>query len=478
MEVFGQVRTYQRAWRLGVSQLLCLGRHTVTNLLGTAGCQDRDWSGDYRLFSQDRWRPQQLTQVVLEHVLNRLAPGADLVLALDDTHLKKTGRHVPGAGHRRDPLSPAFHCNLIWAQRFLQVSAYLPSERATIPGALAGVIPGVIPGAARCIPLSYEHAPSLAHPKRSDAPAVWQEYRRRAKQQNLSTRGLAALRRLHAQMQRSLPGRGRRMVVTVDGSYTNQTVLRGLPPDVVLIGRVRKDLKLFDRPPGPGRRRYGRPLPTPEELRQDPQVPWQTVRAYAAGRSHEFAVKTLGPVLWPKAGPQRCLRLIVVRPLGYRLRQHSRLLYRQPAYLIATDPQMPVGQALQDYLWHWGIEVNHHDEKQIVGVGQAQLTNERSAWRQPAFAVFSYALLLLAATDVWGAGALEDLLPPPKWRGHGGGRLSTQRMIQELRKEVWAPTLNQLFDPAGDFVNVAPPDTKPLELPQALASAVLYGSAA
>lgn len=465
MDGFCQIRTWRRAWRLGVTQLLCLGRHTITNLLCTSGRQAVDWSADYRLYSEDHWEPQRLFAVVMANVLGRLPAGCPLVLAMDDTHLKKTGTHIPGVGYRRDPLSPKFHCNLIRAQRFLQVAAPLYST----PG----------PGAARCIPVAYEHAPSVPHPRKSDPPEMWKAYRRRCKRENLSTQGRDLLKRLRAEMDRSPQGAGRRMVVGVDGSYTNQTVLRGLPAQTVLVGRIRKDVSLWDLPAAAaGRRRYGRPLPTPEQLRQDLAIPWQKVQAFAAGKLHEFDLKTLGPVLWKKAGWQVPLRVIVIRPLGYRLRKASRLLYRQPAYLICTDPQMPLEAALQYYLWRWGIEVNHRDEKQIIGVGQAQVTNDLSARRQPAFAVLSYAMLLLAAADTWGVDAIEGLLPAPKWRQKSSGQLSTQQMVQELRKEAWADALNHLAETGEGFVNADGRDTKPTELRDALASAVLYGSAA
>ena len=464
MDSFCQVRTWKRAWRLGVTQLLCLGRHTLTNLLCTAGRQAIDWSADYRLFSEDQWDPQRLFAVVLDRVLERLPAGEPLVLAMDDTHVSKTGKHVPGASYRRDPLSPAFHCNLVRAQRFLQVSAALH--------AAAG------PGPARCIPVAYEHAPSVPHPKKSDPPERWQEYRRQQKLDNLSTRGLAVIKRLRREMDRRLHGRGRRLVLGVDASYTNQTVLRGLPARVVLVGRIRRDAALFALPEGGRRGRYGRPLCTPEQLRQDSSIAWQTVQAYAAGKMHEFRVKTMGPALWKKAGMDRPVRIMVVAPVGYRLRQGSKLLYRQPAFLLCSDPQMPDEQMLQDYLWRWGVEVNHRDEKQIIGVGQAQVTNEQSARRQPALAVFSYATLLLAAADTWGIDAIEGPLPPPKWRTGTSGRLTTQQMVQELRSEVWAQGLDHLADGEEDFATIPTDDTKPLALSDNLRSAVLYGSAA
>jgi hypothetical protein len=85
------------------------------------------------------------------------------------------------------------------------------------------------------------------------------------------------------------------------------------------------------------------------------------------------------------------LRLVVIRPVGYRLRSGARKLYTQPAYLICTDPLLALEDLLQEYIWRWDIEVNHRDEKTILGVGQAQVRNENSVQHIPALAVAAYA---------------------------------------------------------------------------------------
>jgi hypothetical protein len=464
MDAFCQTRTWERAVRMGIAQLLCLGGHRVTNILCTCGRQNVDWSADYRLFSEDHWEARDLFASVQREVLRRLAPGTPLVLAMDDTLLHKSGRHVPGAGYRRDPLSPAFNCNLIWAQRFLQVSAALPQDGGA--------------GAARCIPVAFEHAPSVVHPKKSDPPELWAAYRRQCRENNLSTRGRDLLKHLRQEMDRSAEGMSRPMVAVVDGSYTNQTMLRGLPDRTVLIGRVRKDLKLHALPPAGSGRRYGEVLPTPEALRQDDTVPWTTVQAYAAGQMREFRVKTMGPCLWKNFGPDHPLQVMVVAPVAYCLRKNGKRFYRQPAYLICVDAWMSSQPMLQYYLWRWDVEVNHRDEKQIIGVGEAQATNVLSAQRQPAFGVFSYSLLLLAAADAWGVDAIAGSLPPPKWRRGNSERLTTQQMVQELRKEVWAHALRQLTEAGSDFATGEDVDTKSLNLSADLGSALLYGSVA
>jgi hypothetical protein len=91
-----QGRTAQRARRLGVSQLACLGRHTISGLLCASGRQLVDWSADYRLFARDIWQVHRLFEPLVRGVLDFLPPGAPFVTALDDTHLPKSGAHTPG----------------------------------------------------------------------------------------------------------------------------------------------------------------------------------------------------------------------------------------------------------------------------------------------------------------------------------------------------------------------------------------------
>ncbi len=157
--------------------------------------------------------------------------------------------------------------------------------------------------------------------------------------------------------------------------------------------------------------------------------------------------------------------------------QGARTLYHQPAYLICTDPDLPVQTVVQDYLWRWDIEVNHRDEKQIIGVGQAQVRSPKSVDRQPAFAASCYAMLLLAAMNAFGPDAVDGILPLPKWQqGCARHRVTTQRLIQQLRQEVWGHALDQIAAPDGwdDFVTPDAPDTKSPDLILAPAPPLAY----
>ncbi len=213
MDAFRQHRTWKRARRLGLSQLACLGRHTVAGLIGAGGRQADDWSADCRLFARDKWNADDLFVPVVRGVLHMLQDNVPLVTAL--------------------------------------------------------------------------------------------------------------------------------LVVAGDGSYTNKTVLRTLPDRTTFIGRIRQDAKLHhppraDQQPKVGRkRRYGDVAHTPDELRKDESVPWQSVEAYASGKIHAFRIKEMKPIRWRKAGADLPVRIVVIAPVGYRLRNGGKL--RLPSAGGAAD---------------------------------------------------------------------------------------------------------------------------------------------
>ena len=90
---------------------------------------------------------------------------------------------------------------------------------------------------------------------------------------------------------------------------------------------------------------------------------------------------------------------------------------------------------LQACFDRWGIEVNHRDEKDILGVGQAQVWNEHSVSKVPALVVAMYSWLLLAGLKCYGPSRTEAYEPLPKWR-RGAKRPSCMDLLTLLRKQL------------------------------------------
>jgi len=456
---FREEGTWARARTLGMSVLTCLGRHTVTGMLTASGQQDRDWSAAYRLFEEERFDADQLLAPVREEVLARLPEGARVTGFLDDTLFGKRGRRVQGASWRRDPLGPRFQANLIWAQRFVQTALALPEGSGAVR--------------ARAIPVQLRPAPTAARPRKSAPPEAWAHYREEQRRLALSGVGAAQMRALREVLDREPLGAKRPLLLAVDGSYTNRTMYRGLPARTDLIGRVRKDAALFAPPPSrPGRGRprvYGKPLPTPEQVRQDSGIPWQQVEAYAAGRIHTFDVKVVTPVRWKGAG-DKDLALMVVRPLAYRPRRGSRLLYREPAYLLCSDPTLPRAELLQAFVWRWETEVAFREEKTLLGMGEAQVRTEPAIATVPAFVAAMYAYLHVAGAGA--EGRCRDRLARPKWQAENTqGRCTTQQLQGLLRAELWGRALGVNIE---SFAERREARTKPLKIDNAAAAAVIH----
>lgn len=411
------------------------------------------------MYSSHRVDPGKLFAPVRQALTSRLAPGAPLVTALDDTRLRKSGRKTHGVKYTRDPLGPPFHVNFIKAQRFLQISMASPAEN----------------GMARMIPIDFAHAPSPQKPRPGTDKEAFAQFR--ATQHAMALPKVAADHLLHLRNAMDAEGeQDRALWSVVDGGYTNGTFLKHLPTRTLVVGRIRSDAKLYHLPAPsngkPGRNRvYGPRAPTPEELRQDDAVPWQQVEAFAAGKTHQFRIKTLTPVRWRSAGKDHDLRMIVIAPLGYRLTRQSRLLYRKPAFLICTDAQASLQQVLQSYIWRWDIEVNFRDEKTLMGVGQAQVRHENSVEQVPALAVAAYAMLLTSATQTYGPSGTPNTLPPPKWQREKRQRASTQSLLNTLRHELWARSIH-----FSGFVTSDPQNTKPQKSDPCLETALFYAA--
>jgi len=416
-----------------------------------------DWSAAYRLFEKERFNREELFKPAKRAVLEKLPKDEPLVVVMDDTLIRKRGRQVYGAGWKRDPLGPKFHDNFVWGQRFLQMSALLPDKAGT--------------GQARGIPINFIQAPSPVKPRQDASSQAWEIYRQQQKAYKITSVGAKALQALRSTSEGYA---SKDIICAIDGGFTNRSLFRNIPEKVTLIGRIRKDAKLFSVPPektGRGRQRwYGEPLPTPEQVRQNDSIPWETVEAFAVDQRQTFQVKRLLNVRWTPSG-SRTVQVLALRPLAYRPYKGSRVCYREPAYLVCTDQNMSAERILQAYLWRWEIELNFRDEKTLLGVGEAQVRKEKSTQNVPAFIVAAYAFLLLAGTTGQGQG---KMLPRPKWQLNTTAlRSTTQQMISLFRSQLWGQAIDGNL---RRFASNPTSHTNPLFFENTLSSAVCYAA--
>jgi hypothetical protein len=231
----------------------------------------------------------------------------------------------------------------------------------------------------RGIPVRFQEAPPLKKPGKRASEAERQQYLQLRKVTNLSQQALAMLRCLRASIDQR-GGSARSLLSVGDGSFANKTMFKSPLERTQLLARCRKDARLCFAAPAGQRRKYGQELFTPAQVRQQPERRWTKAWVYLGGQRRIVKYKEVTGVLWQ-------------------------------------------------------IEVNHRDEKDILGVGQAQLRSQHSVPRQPALAVASYSLLLLAALRSFGPGRTADYLAQPKWRRNDSKRPSLLDLVTLLRMQ-------------------------------------------
>jgi hypothetical protein len=417
---FPQQRTFHRAAGQALGSLVCLGRRCLSRIIWAQGGQQRSWSAEYFLHSRCQWEPQSLFAPVLRRAL-AYCPSRLVGVAVDDTRLRKTGRSIPQAFYQRDPLSPPFHVNLVLGLRYLQASLLLPLHRWGQVGC-------------RALPIRFEEVSRIKKPSRKAGDEAWKDYKKMTKLHNLSQRFVQSLTALRQQLD-AAGGEKKVLVLAGDGSFCNRTCLRAARDRTELVTRARKDASLCFRAPQGSRRFYDPQKLTPEQVRQDDSRPWKQTKLFYGGQRRKIRYKELGPVHWRRGAARLPLRLFVVAPTPYRKRQSNKLYYRQPAYLLTTDLKSSSKQLLQIYFDRWQIEVNHREEKDTLGVGQAQLRNVQAVPKQPVLVVAAYSALLLASLQAFGIERGQAYQQLPKWR-RKAHRPSCLDLVTLLRKEM------------------------------------------
>jgi DDE superfamily endonuclease len=422
---FRSTPSLNRAVEHLVAGIATMGRRTISRAIIAMGRDQQDWSADYKLFSRSQWQTNDLYTPILQQALP-LTGNGPLAVALDDTKLKKTGRSIPGAGWHRDPMSPPFHVNLQWGVRYLQASLLIPHDpTARVP--------------CRSLPIRFSPAPWVKKPGKKASEEDRAQYRQQVKEHNLPRIGLDMLIDLRAAFDQQ-GAQDRRIIAAVDGSFCNKALFSKPLERTSLLARARKDARLCFPAETGCRRAYSPNRFTPEQVRKNDDIAWENADIFYAGELRSLRHKELKQVLWQNGAKRRPLRLIVIAPQPYKA-PNSRS-YRDPAYLLTDDLDTPTAALIQIYFDRWQIEVNHREEKSLIGVGDAQVWNPRSAPRHPTFQVACYSLMLLSGILEFGNARNEAYGILPKWR-KSATRPSILDLMTRLRLDLCSEAARQ-----------------------------------
>lgn len=433
---FPKSPSHQRASSLSVASLCTLGRACISRLICFLGIDQQDWSAHYKLFSRTQWHTRDLFRPILKQAL-AYTDQSVVAVAFDDTKLKKTGKKIKTAFYQRDPLSPPFHLNLVFGLRFLQGSLLVPMYQKNDQPP-------------RALPIMFKEAPRVKKPGKKASEAERLLYKQQIKEHNLSTYFVESLQETREELN-NIGGQGRLLIAVVDGSFCNKTCMRAEVENAYLVARARKDAKLCFRSTLNGRKVYGDEKFTPESVRLNDHIHWRESSIYHGGKWRKVRFKEVAGVLWQRGTKDSRLRLIVIAPTPYRLTKKGKVYYREPAYLLCHENELQSELLIQKYFDRWQIEVNHREEKDTLGLGQAQVRSAKSVERQPSFVVASYSALLLAGILCFADKRGSDFVALPKWR-HGAKRPSCLDLVQILRRELMSKAAHA---PPGSCIDIA-----------------------
>ena len=390
----------------------------VTEVLVATGVAGRrHHEAFHRFFSRGTWSPDEIGYFLLRR-LEALIDQGPLRLAIDDTLAPKKGPHVFGLGVHLDPVRStrkhrifAFgHC---WVT--LAVLVRLPFSRRTW-----------------ALPVRFRLYRNVKDHEKEGTP-----YRKKTE---LAREMLDAICRWFDGP----------VEVCADAAYCNDTVMRSLPERVVFFGAMRPDAVLTAAPAA--RAKTGRPpkrgsvLPKPEQLANNADVPWKSVKASLYGKLVDVRYKEIC-AQWYRACGTRLLRIVVVAtPTGS-------LPLR---VFFCTDPTRDVPTIVETYACRWAIEVCFRDLKQVLGFADSTARARAAVLRVAPFVGLLYSVLVIwFAEGAWKSNLAIPPLRPwyPHKRDHSFSDIlrAARRMLQGA----------DVLDPASDFMNLPKPWPRP-----------------
>ena len=417
---FEQERTYRRAMSLVFGELFSFARHTVTQGMLTLGITEGDWSAFYRLFSQKRFKEEELANHLLKETLEHVNAKDPYVVAIDGTSIHRTGLKMPGTSWLRDSRFSAFRPGIHRAQRFLHGAWLTPMEE----------------GFSRAIPLRFLPAfPPKAVP--AEAPSQRREWEA----------GLVFLKWVRERLDAA--GRsGQKVLVLADGGFDVLELWKGLPANTLLAVRTARNRALFELPKREGKRSvgrppsYGEPAKKPAEWLHAGLRKWPKQRVKVRGKDIQMTYQVFGPFLRDGL-PDRPVFLFVVKGM-HRLvgKKKPHYLHRGPSFYLVSAIQRRHGWVLPfsvpcllAWFWQrWEVEVAHREMKSGLGVGEMRCWNPRSAVLSVQWSVWVYAVLLLAGFRTWGL--LHGPATPARW-WKGAKRWSLTTLWRSFRSALW-----------------------------------------
>jgi DDE superfamily endonuclease len=377
--------------------ILCLERHTVTGILRAAGAiGKKHHTSFHRFFRQASWDLDSLGLCLIKLALKLLPQDEPIVVPLDDTLGRHTGKHIQAASMHHDPLlstrtRPVFHWGHLWV--VLSIAVRVPIWKKTFA------------------------LPVLARLYRAQKLCK-KERRRFRKKTELAAEMIGVLAA-------AVPER--RFLVVGDANYANSSIVKKLPANIDFAGRAHPDAGLY-APPRP--QRMGRPrvkgkrVPSPRQ-RARCADDWLPLKVEVYGRPVRVRVKVFD-ALWYRVSGGRLMRFVLIR--GWPG-------HKEDDVLCSTDLSATPAQIIQAYCLRWSLEVTFHEAKGRLGFEEPQNRTERAVERTAPMSLWVYTLTVTWFITTATALKTARLLPQLPWYVKKVPAFSD--MLAALRRETW-----------------------------------------
>lgn len=349
-------------WRLSLIVLgivFARGRRTVTSWLRAVGVGDQ--FRHYYYFLQPLGRKsKELAERLLGLLLLRVATGARVTFAVDDSPTKRYGPKVQGAGIHRNPTPGPADQKFLYGHIWVTISLVMRHPVwKTIGLPLLGLL--------------YVRAKDIA---KIPAKHAWEFHTKLqlAAEQLLKFAKLAQ-------------SAGKTVWVVADGAYANRPFLKPLrAAGVTVVSRLRKNAALWDVPPQPKKRGRGQPRKYGTKRlhlarRAAHPLGWETIECFVYGQLVTKTIKTFLATYVPACG---LIRVVIVKEDD------------GCEFFFCTDANATPREIVDTFADRASIEQDFHDVKEVWGAGQQQV---RNIWTN--VAVFNLNLWVQTLVECW-----------------------------------------------------------------------------
>jgi DDE superfamily endonuclease len=410
--------TFAHALIVLYGAILTPGRRTIAASLRAVGLRDeRHFTSYHRVLNRAVWSPLRLSRLLLELIVTRLLPPhVPLILLVDSTLVRRTGRRIAWKGRFHDAVrSQTGHVATSEGIHWLCLAVLVPVPWSRRPWALPFLsVPTLAPATSAKLGRRHRTTPEYADVL------------------------LRLVRRWQPEREIMVVGDSAFAVVELGHTCRVRTMR--------LISRLVLNAQLYDPvPPRPAstpgvKPNKGPRQPKLSERLVDPVTVWKTCEVTWYGQRPATIQLATGTALWHTDGSAPLpLRWVLVRNVPGR---------RPPLALFCTDPTIAAEQVVAQYVDRWHIETTFEEVRAHLGLETQREWSARAVGRAVpcVWGLFSVVVLLAHVLH-------PKELPTRRAAWYAKSEATFVDALAAVRRHLWAsrnqPALDTVAGPAN-----------------------------